>query len=153
MTGRPALTFKRTGANAQPHRGWSAPRGPALTSLVHMGRFSPVTIGFWLGGVGLGTGGCLLGAWMPYRHPVAVALSVLWWGLYLGCLGAWVGALVGALTGRAPPRPWAKPERTGKVPTEWQPDYPAAHAGSRAVRAARGPQALPGHEQERECPA
>jgi hypothetical protein len=73
--------------------------------VVHTGRFSPVTIGFWLGGVGLGTGGCLLGALMPYCHPVAVTINVLWWGLYFGCVGASVGALVGVLTDRAPPRP------------------------------------------------
>jgi hypothetical protein len=39
---------------------------------------------------------------MPYRHPVAVAVSVLWWGIYLGCFGGSVGALVALLTERAP---------------------------------------------------
>ena len=53
------------------------------------------TIGFCLGGVVLGTAGCLLGAAMPYRHPVAVAANVLWWGIFLGCLGASLGALLG----------------------------------------------------------
>jgi formyltetrahydrofolate deformylase len=65
-------------------------------------RFHPVTIGFWLGGVCLGTGGCILGAFMPYRHPVAVALSVLWWGIYFGCFGAGIGALVGQVSFRVP---------------------------------------------------
>jgi hypothetical protein len=32
---------------------------------------------------------------MPYRHPVAVTISVLWWGIYLGCFGASLGALLG----------------------------------------------------------
>jgi hypothetical protein len=32
---------------------------------------------------------------MPYRHPVAVAANVLWWGIFLGCLGASIGALLG----------------------------------------------------------
>ena len=53
------------------------------------------TIGFWLGGALLGVGGCILGICMPYRHPVAVTISVLWWGIYLGCFGASIGALLG----------------------------------------------------------
>jgi hypothetical protein len=53
------------------------------------------TIGFWLGGFALGTAGCLLGACMPYHHPVAVTISVLWWGIYLGCFGASIGVLLG----------------------------------------------------------
>jgi hypothetical protein len=59
-------------------------------------RVNPVTIGFWLGGVCLGTAGCILGARMPYRHPVAVTMSVLWWGMYFGCFGAGIGALFGS---------------------------------------------------------
>jgi hypothetical protein len=40
---------------------------------------------------------------MPYHHPVAVAISVVWWAVYLGCFGASVGALSGALAaGRQP---------------------------------------------------
>jgi hypothetical protein len=54
--------------------------------------FDPVSIGLWLGGLALGVGGCILDACMPYRHPVAVTISVLWWALYLGCLGASIGA-------------------------------------------------------------
>jgi hypothetical protein len=92
-----------------------------------------VTIGFWLGGAGMATGGCLLGALMPYRHPVAVALSVLWWGLYFGCFGASVGALVGVLTERAPPPPWAWWERDGKVAAALALDARAAEAASSAV--------------------
>jgi hypothetical protein len=106
-------------------------------SLVHTGRFSPVTIGFWLGGAGMGTGGCLLGALMPYRHPVAVAISVLWWGFYFGCFGASVGALVGFLTDRDPPRPSAAWDSAGMAPTESGPDSRAADAGSTAVCATR----------------
>jgi hypothetical protein len=62
------------------------------------------TIGFWLGGGLLGTGGWILGVCMPYHHPVAVVISALWWGIYLGCFGASVGALVGLCTERAPAR-------------------------------------------------
>jgi len=60
------------------------------------------TIGFWLGGGLLGTGGCILGICMPSHHPVAVVISALWWGIYLGCLGGSVGALIAWFTERAP---------------------------------------------------
>jgi len=63
-------------------------------------RFNRVTVGFWLGALALGTGGCLLGACLPYRHPAAVPINILWWGIYLGCLGAWIGAGIGSLFGR-----------------------------------------------------
>jgi hypothetical protein len=132
-------TFKPAGGTAQPQPGCSAAGGRARPNLVHPGRFSPVTVGFWLGGAGLGTGGCLLGALMPYHHPAAVALSVLWWGLYFGCFGASVGALVGVLTGRAPPRLPAAWDDAGMAPTESGPDLRAADAGSTAVCAPRGP--------------
>ena len=122
-------------------------------SLVHTGRFSPVTIGFWLGGAGMGTGGCLLGALMPYRHPVAVAISVLWWGLYFGCFGASVGALVGVLTDRAPPRPAVRRERAEEVTTKLGLDSRAAQAGSPAMCEPRGQRGLPGPQRERERPA
>ena len=62
------------------------------------------TVGFWLGGGLLGTGGLILGACMPYQHPVGVVISALWWGIYLGCLGASVGALIGMCTEHAPAR-------------------------------------------------
>jgi hypothetical protein len=60
------------------------------------------TLGFWLGGFVLGTAGCLIGACFPYHHPVAVMVSVLWWGFYFGWLGAGVGAGIGLLAERAP---------------------------------------------------
>jgi hypothetical protein len=65
-------------------------------------RWDRVTVGFWLGGVVLGTAGCLYGAWQPYSHPVAVTTSTLWWGIYFGSFGCWLGALIGTLTKRAP---------------------------------------------------
>jgi hypothetical protein len=149
----PTTTFKSAGGKAKPHRVFSAPGGQALGSLVHTGRFSPVTIGFLLGGAGMGTGGCLLGVLMPYRHPVAVVLSVLWWGLYFGCFGASVGALVGSLTGRAPPRPSAAWDDAAMAPTESGPDPRAADAGSTDVCAPRGPRGIPGHQRGHEHPA
>jgi hypothetical protein len=65
-------------------------------------RLARPTIGFWLGGGLLGTAGCILGLCMPYHHPVAVVLSALWWGIYLGCFGGSVGALIALVTDRAP---------------------------------------------------
>jgi hypothetical protein len=68
-------------------------------------RFDGVAVGFWLGGLVLGTAGCILGACMPYRHPVAVTISVVWWGIYLGCSGAGFGALFGMWIDRTPAPP------------------------------------------------
>ena len=62
-------------------------------------RFDRV-FGPWLGGIVLGTGGCVLGAYMPYRDPVGVTISVLWWGTYVGCFGIWGGSALGALAER-----------------------------------------------------
>jgi hypothetical protein len=64
----------------------------AVAGLSRWRRFDRVSIGFWLGGATLGTGGCILGACMPYHHPVGIAISVIWWGIYLGCFGASLGA-------------------------------------------------------------
>ena len=147
------ITCQPAGGKGEPYRGFSAPGERALGRLVHTGRFSPVTIGFWLGGAGMGTGGCLLGALMPHHHLVGVAVGVLWWGIYFGCFGASVGALVGVLTGHAPPRPSAAWDGAGMAPTESVPDSRAADAGSTAVCAPRGPRGLPGHQRERERPA
>jgi hypothetical protein len=90
---------------------------------------------------------------MPYRHPVAVAISALWWCIYFGCFAASVGALVGVLTDRAPPRPPARGERAGKVATELELASRAAQAGSTAVCAPGGQRGLPGHQRDPERPA
>jgi hypothetical protein len=92
----------------QGSEGASASGGAAVKAVTHRKsgrRFKSATIGFWLGGLALGTGGCILGACMPYSHPVAVTISVLFWGIYLGCFGASVGALLGWCADRtaAPP--------------------------------------------------
>jgi hypothetical protein len=52
-------------------------------------------IGFLSGGVILGTTGAIIGACLPYAHPVASILSALWWAVYFGCFGANIGALLG----------------------------------------------------------
>src|SRR5262249_4024448 len=72
---------------------------PAVASLSRWRWFDRVSIGFWLGGATLGTGGCIVGACMPYHHPVGIAISVIWWGIYWGCFGASLGALFGSFTG------------------------------------------------------
>jgi hypothetical protein len=74
-------------------RAVSTPKEPAAAKPLR--HWFNRNIGFRLGGVILGAGGCLLGASMPYQHPVGVAVSLLWWGIYLGCLGASLGALMG----------------------------------------------------------
>jgi hypothetical protein len=65
-------------------------------------RLDRVSIGFWLGGVTFGAGGCILGACMASHHPIATAISAMWWGVYLGGLGASLGALLALFTHRAP---------------------------------------------------
>jgi hypothetical protein len=77
-------------------------------------RFDRATIGLILGGLLLGAAGCILGAVMPYRHPVAVSMSMIWWGFYCGCFGASVGALIGLLTRRPLAVSTVVPERTAK---------------------------------------
>jgi hypothetical protein len=47
---------------------------------------------------------------MPYHHPVAMSISVIWWGIYLGCFGASLGGLFGSFTQCAP-----SAARTGAV--------------------------------------
>jgi hypothetical protein len=64
-----------------------------------------VTVGFWLGAVILGAAGCIAGVRMAYAHSTAMAMSVLWWGLYFGCTGASFGALIGLWMDRTPALP------------------------------------------------
>jgi hypothetical protein len=68
------------------------------------------TVGFWLGAAVLGAAGCFVGFAMPYRHPVAVTMNVLWWGVFLGCLGGSVCAVAGL---------WAEPTRPSPAPGRW----------------------------------
>jgi hypothetical protein len=77
-------------------------------SLARSSRLARRTIGFWLGAALLGTGGCILGACMPYHRPVAVVISVLWWGLYFGCFGGSIGALLGLWAEPSPVPPLRK---------------------------------------------
>jgi hypothetical protein len=85
-------------------------------------RFDWITLGFRLGGAALGTAGCILGACMPYHHPVAVVISVLWWGIFLGCFGASIGALVALLCERTPVPPSLGWDDEGKPPAGGETD-------------------------------
>jgi hypothetical protein len=87
--------------------GTSTRKRQAVARLSRWRRFDRVSIGFWLGGAVLGTAGCILGACMPYHHPVGVAISVIWWGIYFGCFGASLGALVGLFTDKNGRTGWA----------------------------------------------
>ena len=91
MSNPPRLTELRNPSPSSLEAWQGAVRSPN----VRLRRRFDRTIGFWLGGALLGVGGCILGSCMPYRHPVAVTISVLWWGIYLGCFGASLGALLG----------------------------------------------------------
>jgi hypothetical protein len=86
-----------------PHRRkLSRPDATAIRERKSLTRSPRSTIGFWLGGGLLGTAGCILGVCMPYHYPVALVISALWWGIYLGCLGGSVGALIALFTESAP---------------------------------------------------
>jgi hypothetical protein len=54
---------------------------------------------------------------MPYRHPVAVTISVLWWGIYFGCFGASIGALLGLWAEQTPAPPSQRSDGAGKPPS------------------------------------
>jgi hypothetical protein len=73
-------------------------------------QFDRKNVGFWLGGLALGIVGCIFGARMANPHSIEVTISVLWWGIYFGCLGGWFGSLIGTLTRRTPDAP--SPETT-----------------------------------------
>jgi hypothetical protein len=91
-----------TTATKAPGQRAGDPHGRQPTASPCRRRLNPVTVGFWLGGLVLGTGGAVVGACMPYHHPVAVTLSILWWGIYLGCFGASLGAVFALWKNRTP---------------------------------------------------
>jgi hypothetical protein len=85
-------------------------------------RWSRITLGFWLGGILFGTAGCILGASLSYHHPVARVISVLWWGIYWGCLGASLGALPGLFLERSSARDTRAGQAAREPPTEAEND-------------------------------
>jgi hypothetical protein len=109
------LTLAAVIAESEPWTGTTrAERRRAVASPSR--RFDRVSIGCWLGGATFGIGGCILGGCMPYHHPVAIAISVIWWGIYIGCLGASLGALFGLFTQCAPSS--GRTEAVGYPPTK-----------------------------------
>jgi formyltetrahydrofolate deformylase len=115
--------------------------GQAAVSPCRPRRFARVTSGFWLGGVTLGTLGAILGAAVPYQHPVAVAASALWWGIYFGCFGASVGALFGLFGDRG--------ENRAGYAARHETTETDASAGGHRRRSQRGPHRV---RQEAERP-
>jgi hypothetical protein len=95
----------RPGPNPSPRTAGTGGRTGASPRL----RFDR-TVGFWLGAAVLGPAGCFVGFAMPYSHPVAVTANVLWWGVFLGCLGGSVCAVAGL---------WAEPTRPSPAPGPW----------------------------------
>jgi hypothetical protein len=79
-------------------------------------RFDLTSIGLWLGGIALGTAGCIVGACMPYSYPVARVVSALWWGIYVGSFGASVGGLLGMCLSRTLAWRRQAPDGTEKEP-------------------------------------
>jgi hypothetical protein len=73
-----------------------------------------VAVGFWLGGILLGAAGCIGGACLAYHHPVARVISALWWGVYIGALGASLGALLGIFAKRTQRRRLDRPAKEGE---------------------------------------
>jgi hypothetical protein len=91
-------------------------------------RFDGVAVGCWLGGFVLGTVGCLLGASLSYHHPVARVIGVVWWGIYLGCLGACIGALGGLFARRVPAPPSQESAPAERPLSEKDIDWPTGAA-------------------------
>ena len=89
---------------------------------VPRGRGSRITLGFWLGGIIFGKAGCIFGASLSYHDPVARVLSVLWWGIYWGCLGASLGALPGLFLERSSARDTRAGQAAREPPTEAEND-------------------------------
>jgi hypothetical protein len=81
------------------------------------------TRAFWLGGIVLSGVGSIIGASVSCCHPVAVSMSALWWGVYLGCLGSSIGTLLGLCIDRSSTLPEAVPVNKDmlltRTPTRW----------------------------------
>ena len=133
MDYRPRWTGRR-GPDSSPRTAGTGGRTGASPRL----RFDR-TAGFWLGAAVLGTAGCCVGAAMPYRHPVAVTANVLWWGVFLGCLGGSLAVLACVLAERAPasgspgPAVTAKPPTAATIAWSTRPAVQAADADATAV--------------------
>jgi hypothetical protein len=101
-------------------------------------------IGAWLGGIVVGTGGCIFGASLSYHHPVGVVVSVLWWGLYFGSFGMCLGALLGMWAEPIPAYPSQEGDGAGKPPVEVDSLTALADDRSFVPGASRAPGGIPG---------
>jgi hypothetical protein len=88
----PRLPFPAS--SSHPHLGIRPREGPQAANTICR-RIDRLTLGLWLGGAALWMAGFVFGTRMPYSHPVGIACSALWWGIYFGCFGACIGSLLG----------------------------------------------------------
>ena len=81
---------------------WADPTGmvQAGADVVRRHRWDPITIGVLAGGLILGAAGVAVAASYSYALTAGLVVSVIWWGIYCGALGASIGALPGLLTQR-----------------------------------------------------
>jgi hypothetical protein len=70
----------------------------AGTEVVRRRKRDPITIGMLAGGLILGTVGVAVAVSYSYAHSAGLAISMIWWGVYFGALGASIGALPGLFT-------------------------------------------------------
>jgi hypothetical protein len=77
---------------------------------------------------------------MPYHHPTAVTIRILWWGIYFGCLGSSIGGLIGLWAGSngegAPAREEADAPAAGREPRLSRKSTPVVE-GCEGIRADR----------------
>ena len=141
MSNPPRLTELRNPSPSSPTATKKAWQGSVRSPNVRLRRRFDRTIGFWLGGALLGVGGCILGSCMPYRHLVAVTISVLWWGIYLGCFGASIGAVLGLWAEQTQAPPSQRSDGSG---------FPGPAAARRTAGSVRpGPRRWPRHRSRR----
>ena len=81
---------------------WAVPTGmvQAGADVVRHRRWDPITIGMLAGGLVLAAVGVAVAASYSYAHQAGLAVSMIWWGIYCGALGASIGALPGLFTQR-----------------------------------------------------
>ena len=102
---------------------WAVPTGMVQdgADVVRRRRWDPITIGMLAGGLVLAAVGVAVAASYSYAHPAGLAVSMIWWGIYCGALGASIGALPGLFTQRHRARTRAKknlPRVSGSRPPD-----------------------------------
>jgi hypothetical protein len=102
---------------------WAVPTGIVQggADVVRRRRWDPITIGMLAGGLVLAAVGVAVAASYSYAHPAGLAVSMIWWGIYCGALGASIGALPCLFTQRHRARTRAKknpPRVSGSRPRD-----------------------------------